>query len=478
MKFKEKIINKLFGDAIEQEVQKRMPAASMTDRDEGWRKLTESPERELAGLSKDREIEIAYSLWKTNPLGRWIINIMTAFICGDGFTIEAKNEKIKELLEAFWEHPVNNLKLNLPTHIKELGVFGELLLPKFVSQYTGKVALGYIDPAQIKRIVTDPENIKIVIGVITRGKDFRDGKKFKTVLPPDTEDFLSNDARAFRESCQYECYLDRINNLSNETRGQSDLSEIADWLDIYEQFLFDMSEKWVLLNAFVWDLIVQDGTADSIAEQVKGFTKKSGSVYGHNQKVTLQAATPDLKTFDTETGGKVIRNHILGAKGIPSFWFGGAQDSNLAVSQEMSAPTYKMFSERQKHVIYFWQLICDDVVREADAHGMLKGVTDDERAYKLNTPELASKDITKFASAIAQLTTSLVAAVTSEFIDKDTAVKGFAFALAMIGYEFDVDVVQEKIKEEAETKGYEDYVSPKVPKRGSAEVKEGEETGK
>lgn len=459
MKLKERLVAAFFGEAIEAEVKRRLPAASSTSVDEtGWRKLTGSAHRELTTVSKEREIEIAYYLFKTNPLARWIINISAAFICGEGFSIESKNEDVKKLLTDFWDHPLNDLTVNLPTHVRELSIFGELLFPKFISQYTGKVVLGYVDPANIKTVVVDPENCKIVIGVITKGVNFQDGRRYKTVLSKDAEDFLSPAARAWRDNQTAECYYCRIGNLTNEERGQSDLLDIADWLDQYEQLLFDMSEKWSQLNVFVWDLLVEGADSNALDEAVKRFTKRSGSVHAHNEKVKLFASAPDLKTFDIEAGARLIRNHILGAKSIPSFWYGGAQDSNLAVSQEMSAPTYKSFSERQRVIKSMIETILDDVIAEADAHGMLKGIADDEKTYTLNVPELSNKDLTKFSTAIRDIVQSLALAITNEWVDKQTATQIFAFCMNMIGYEIDADAVENALKEQDEEKGYEDYL--------------------
>lgn len=445
-------------------------AASMSDgvtsrvEDEGWRRLTGDPERSLVAPTFERSLEIAYWLWKTNPLGRWIIEIITAFVCGDGFTIEAVNDNFKNFLTGFWEHPVNNFPVYVEKHVRELGIFGCLLLPKFVTQYSGKMAVGFIDPAQIRKVVTDPQNVKMIIGVITRGANMQDGNKYKTVLPPEAEEFLSPDARSWRGNCQYECFYFAINNVTNDPYGTSDLFDISDWLDGYEQFLFDYAEKWPLLNTFVWDLLVTGADDQGIKDQIKNFTKKSGSVFGHNEKVTLTPSTPDLKAIDAEKGAQLFRNHILGSKCLPSFWYGGAQDSNLAVSQEMSAPTYKMMSKRQLMVVSIFRYICDEAVREADAHGMLKDVPVDKRGYSINTTELATKDISKFAQAIQQLATALVSAQSQEWVDRDNAVKIFAFCLSLIGYEIDIEAMKKKLEEEAATKGYEDYINPQDKK--------------
>lgn len=447
-------------------------ASVSSDRDDGWRRLTGNTTRELLGISKERENEIAYWLWKTNPLGRWIIEIMVAFVCGDGFAIEADDDEVKAVLEGFWKHPVNNMSVYAEKHTRELGIFGRLLLPKFVSQYSGKVALGYIDPAQIKRVYTDPQNVKIIIGVVTKGVDLRDGKKYKTVLPPEAEEFLSPEAVEFRETCTGECYYFAINNVTNDPDGSSDLLEIADWLDAYEQFLFDYADKWPLLNTFVWDLMVENADEPKLDAELKRFTKKAGSVYAHNEKVKLEASTPDLKSVDAETGARLLRNHILGAKSLPSFWYGGGEDSNLATSKEMSAPTFRMLSARQRLVVSIFTFILTDVLREAAASRMLT-VPEDKWAFSINTAELAAKDISKFSSAIQSLTVSLVQAVVQGFIDKDNAVKVFAFSLSLIGYELDAESIAEAIEKEQDDEPYQDYLTKPKPKAGAPEQEGG-----
>lgn len=463
MSLKGWVVDRLFGSTIKDKVEEQLKSAASaitSERDSGWRKITESPERKLTEVDQDRMIEVAFWLWKNNPLANWIIEVMTSFVAGEGFRIEASNEAVKEILEGFWNDPVNNLNIYIEKCTRELGIYGEQCWPKFTSEHAGTVRLGYIDPAQIKEVKTDPDNVKMVIGLILKGRYGLNGRKLKTVLPPEAEEILSPAAQGLREQefTDGECYLFTINNVTNEPRGTSDLWVIADWLDAYEQFLFDYADKWPLLNSFVWDLMVQGAGPKELDEWIKTFTKKSGSVFAHNEKVELEAVTPDLKAVDAEAGARLIRNHILGCKGLPEHWYGGGGDVNRATALEMGAPAFKMLARRQLYIIHMWSYVLTDVLRTAAAKDMLKGVPEEERTFKLITPELAAKDITKFSSAIQQLTTSLAQANLNEWIDKNTAVKIFAFSLSFIGYELDVDAIKAAIEEEQNKKPYKDYL--------------------
>ena len=283
MKFREQIAKTFFGSVIESEVMDRLKAANITDEEEGWRRLTGDTERRLNEVTQERMFEICYWLWKNNPLGNWLIEIVTAFVVGSGFIIESDNPEVEKRLNGFWNDPLNDMKIYAEKHVRELGIFGEQCWSKFVSEHSGKVRLGYIDPAQIKKILTDPENVKMKVAVLLRGTAGTPGRKLKTVLPRDAEDVLSETAQKIRKASKDgECYFTSINNVTNDPRGTGDLFVVADWLDAYEQFLYDYAERWPLMNSFIWDLLVEGGDEGDIKDALKTFTKKSGSIYGHN----------------------------------------------------------------------------------------------------------------------------------------------------------------------------------------------------
>jgi hypothetical protein len=421
-----------------------------------WRKLTGDVTRDLPSVTQDRMIDISYWLWKTNPLARFIIEIQTAFVVGDGIKLKADDPKVQAVLDDFWTHPINNFELNLEKHVRELGMFGEQCWPKFVGYYSGNVALGYQDPAYIKTVVTDPENCKIIIGVITRGKDFHDGKKYKTALDPLVDEFLSYDAQLFRDSCENkECYFFAINNVTNAPRGTSDLFHRADWLDIYEQFLFDNAEKVSQFNTFIWDLMVKSADKKQIDEIMKTLSKKSGSTFGHNDSVELEAKTPDLKANDTSTQARMQRNHILGE--IPEHWFGGGGDVNKATSMEMGTPVFKMMSSRQRYVCSMFTFLGNDIIREADKRGLLQGVPDDQKKCRAEAPEMVSKDLAKFGTVINQFSASLISMVTNKLLSRETAIKSFAFAVELIGFKIDPEEEGIAIDEEVDSAPEQDY---------------------
>ncbi len=431
-----------------------------------WRRLTTTPNRDLVPVLQDRMIEIAYWLRETNPLAGWLIDITTAFILAEGLPYEAKNPDIKTVLDGFWNDPINRLPLYFPKHVGELHTFGELCFPTFVAAQTGRVRLGYIDPAQIKGVMTDPENVKVPIGVQTKGwigeiagfNVSTEAKNYRTILPEEADYVLSPVAKQLRDQfTDGDCFYWSINNVSNSPRGRSSLLFVADWLDAYEQYLFDYADMWPLLNSFIWDLQVQGADEKEIKKHLEAFTKKSGSVFGHNEKVTLTAESPKLQAIDAETGARIFRNHIMGRFGYPKHWYGGGGDVNRATAEEMAAPALKMLGTKQLEVKYILEDMFKYQIRQSRLTRYINVSNEDADNYSILTPQMETKDVGKLGTLVQSVATALMTAENQEWIDKDTARKIFIAVTNFTGVDIDFNAIKQAIAEQNDATAVADY---------------------
>jgi hypothetical protein len=461
------LTDRLFGKRIERKVQEQLVAAVESAVEErlaaavsdqismiGWRKLTGAPTRELPMMDQTRALEVAYWLWKTNPLAKWIIEVVTAFVTAGESLYTAKNDEVKKLLDGFWYDPVNRMDLHWENFVRELGIYGEQCWPAFFGEQTGRMRLGYIDPAHIQEVFPDPNNVKIKIG-ITVGSHDGTGvpRRLKIVTDHENEEFLSPEGRRLRETfTDGECFFFTINALTNEMRGTSDLFTVADHLDGYEQFLFDSSEKYARFNAFFYDITVEGADEKKLQEERDRYQPpQTGGAFIHNEKVKAQAVSPEMKGNDAAQAARLHRNHILGSVGLPEHWFGGGGDVNRATASEMDMPARKIIESRQTRTKNMLELIFDTQIARAARAGYLRGVSEDELYdYEIQTPEISDKDVAKLSTMLRDVSTSLTVAETNGWIGKDEAAKAFAFFLRFIGYNYDPD-------QAVETAGYEDY---------------------
>lgn len=425
------------------------PGGVMRDPGAGFRPLTAQSERELNPLAQERMIEIAYYQYETNPLAGGILETTRDFIVGEGISFEAKHPKVEASLKKFWKDPVNQLDLKLPKKVLELGLYGEQCYPAFVSEFAGNVRLGYVDPANIKEVVADPENCECHVGVALKSRGNRKGKRYKTILPGEAEEILSAEALKLRDSfSDGECFYFSINNVSNATRGRSDLLRIADWADAYEEFLYDRLDTRALINSFIWDVTFTGLSEEQIKEKMKDMpAPKRGTVFGHNENVKREAIAPDLKADDASKDATVFKNHILGARGMPPPWFGEGGDVNRATAGEMEPRIIKVLSARQKIVIAIVQSICVYVLRQKIARGELDeevAVLDDAgqetgemqksiEAFSITAPDISIKDIQKTAMSLQPIAVALLTAESQGWVSKDDAAKIFSLVVSTLG---------------------------------------------
>lgn len=463
------IVKKFLNSEIERQVAERLPAAVGLQLDQiGWRRLTGAPTRELPMMDTERAIEVAYWLWKTNPLGRWIIEVVTAFVAAKGLPVSCTNEQVEQVVKDFWEDSVNRLDIHWENFVRELGIYGEQCWPVFVADQTGRVRLGYIDPAMIDQVFCDPHNVKIKIGVTVKSNNAEPARRLAIVLDDDNEEFLSEAGRNLRDTfAEGRCFFFTVNALTNEMRGTSDLFTVADHLDNYEQFLYDSGDKHARFNSFFYDITVEGADEKKLAAERANYEPpKNGGAFIHNEKVKSLAVTPDFKSEDSQQAARLHRNHILGSLGLPEHWFGGGGDVNRATASEMDAPARKIIAARQEKVKNMLELMIDFVISSAVDAMYLTGVPEDELySYEVQTPDISDKDVAKLSTMLTQVATSLTVAETQGWISSEEAAKAFAFFLAFVGYEYDPEA--DEIAPE-----YKDYQGKTKPPAKPPENKE------
>jgi hypothetical protein len=470
MGFGKIVVEKLFGAVIDKAVQERLPAASAGAGDDiQWRRLTGNSVRELPVATWQRQVEVCYWLWKLNPLGGWIIEILTYLTAGQGFTYTAENDEVLQILDDFWFDAVNRMDLKLEMKARELGIFGVQCWPTFVAEQTGRVRLGMVDPAQIADIYADPENAEILIGVQVQNLETGGNRYLRTILIGETETVISEAGRRKRETfLDGECFLFAINRVSNDPYGTGDIFALADWLDEFEDFVFKFSNKAKKQNAFIWDVKL-DGATPEVCQEFANANANppDGAVRAHNEKVTWQAVAPSLQALEIKEAASVFRNHILSAKSIPVHWYGGLDDVNRASAAEGNEPIKAFINSRQKLLKTIIETIFTYVVQKAREARYLNVSDEEAFSFAVQMPEAMNRDVAKVSAAVRELVTALTAAAGQGWVIKEEAVKIFAFILAMVGYELD----PEAMAEGAEWDDYQDG-SGKRPAKNIEEYQE------
>lgn len=397
------------------------------DEDEAdWRPLSADVRRDLAPVTQRRMREMALYLWESNLLANRLIELPLAYLLAEGVRLQVQDDENQAVLDRFWADPINEMDLKLPQKVRELALYGEQCYPTFVNQRNGHVRLGYLDPALIETVVTDPDNRSQPIGIVTVKDNKGRARRFRIIVNG-PEDVFSRRAQEIRQTFDDgDAFYFTINDLSNGRRGRSDLLAQADWLDGYDQFLFGELDRSSFMRAFLWDVTLTGATPEDVKRRAGEIAApKPGSVRVHNDAEKWDAVAPDLKAQDSSENARLFRNHVLGGGTIPEHWYGGGGDVNRATAGEMGEPTFKVFSMRQRFVKHMLESVGRYVLRQMVLATQQPEPDFGDEAFRVQAvfPEMTARDTTKYAAALAQVVLAAGAMVDRGWITEATALR-------------------------------------------------------
>jgi hypothetical protein len=427
-------------------VQERLVEAVGTQSEDeaGWTRLTGDGlgrynQRDLTPMNQERMAKLAEFLWQSNTLANRLIELPLAYLTAEGVSLQCEHPEHQKLLDAFWNDPINNWPLKLPARVRALALLGEQCYVINANSGNGFVRLGYLDPRQIGQVVMDPDNPEQAIGVITK-RDAR-GKYWKyrvAVLGDDPELFSARTAKIRAEDfTDGECLLYQVNKFPDGSRGRSDLLGQMDWLDAYDNFLFDEIDRISFLRRFVWDVTLKGADPEMVKKFDKEFkAPEPNSKFVHNDSVTLQAVSPTLQAADTSESARLLRNHVLGGATVPEHWFGGGGDVNRAAASEMGEPTFKIYTARQSMLKIMLEEIGRLVLWKATSTNE-PNWGDEKWKVTAVFPELANKDLTKFAAAMSQVATTVVLLIDNGLLTQERGLSLIADVAGRFGQQID-----------------------------------------
>lgn len=445
----------------------REAAGATIDSDEDqWRLLSGDTRRDLSPMSQGRMRDMALYLWESNLLANRLIELPLAFLLAEGVSVSAEDANMNSIIEKFWCDPINQMDMKLPKKARELALYGEQCYPTFVNEMTGHVRLGYLDPALIATIVTDPDNTEQPIGIVTVKDKKGNAKRYRVVINGGEDVFTQRTQEIRATFTDGECFFFKVNDLSNGQRGRSDLIAQGDWIDAYDQFLFGELERVGFMRSFIWDVTISGATQADIDARVKKIvTPKPNSVRMHNESEVWKAESPNLQSGDTTESARLIRNHILSGATIPEHWSGGGGDVNRAVGAEMGEPTMKIFTMRQNMLKHMLKMIGVYVLRQSilATEGNEPEFNDPRLKVNADFPELSTKDTSKYASALQQVVTAVNIAVDKNLIDKGTGIKVIAAVAERLGVEIDAQKELENTNQTASAQAESDvFTTPQT----------------
>lgn len=419
----------------------REAAGDVVEPDEMFYRRITDARRDLNPISYQRAQEISYHLWRSNPMAHRMIEMMVDFVVGaDGVTIEAADDSVQEVIDEFWTDPRSHWDLRQRDLVRDLSIYGELALRKFVNDQSGKMRVGYLDTARIADVLPDPDDMLVDKTLLISDGKGGSAQPVDLVVYDDLTD-------PGNPKWVGDAFYFAINRVIGQHRGNPDLFAIADYVDGYDQLLFNALERTGLINAFVWDVTLDGADDPAIArwQQKYPAAPPPGSVRVHNEHEHWATAAPSLGSQDIIEIGRAVKNMGLGGAGLPEAWFAEGDSANRATLQAQGDPTYRMLQSRQRYVRSMFERIIGVLIQE-NLGGRLSMKADTE--FKITLPELDVTDTSMVSNALPQVTTALVAAIGESLIDRKSARSVFLGVATQLGIELDPQDVEDAINEQ------------------------------
>jgi hypothetical protein len=431
--------------------------ASNDPNDWTYRRIT-SPNtlRDLNPFMQQRMQQVAFYLKATNPLAKRVVEIISDYVVGDGLQVSCSSDAVQEVVDKFWNDPINRMDKTIRDWCDEKTTFGELCVPVMVNRVDGFVRFGYIDPLHIDYIRYgaiqngEGQQQEISIPYEVHLKE-RYNEALITVLQlirPDEDPQSETYGRMSGD-----CFYWAINKAKAASRGLSELFSLSDWLDLLDQVGFDFGDRVRFLNQFIWDFTLKGADEKTVKKFTQDISKnppRQGGYQVHNEQAEIKALTPSFAGSDMNEVLRALRLHMLGGAGLPPTFFGDGLEANRATADEMTGPVGKKLAGRQNDLIRDVSDMVTFVIDQAIAHGVISERED--TSFKIEAPELMLKDLQKAADTLNGLTQSLSAGVEQGWVRNETAARGFHLALSQIGLDIDSAEEYKQAQQEKDAK--------------------------
>lgn len=387
---------------------------------------------------------LCYFAYNHDPLARRVIHVYRDFVLGRGYKIECDDEKAAAAWEAF--EIANDLPELLDSACRELSLYGETMLwklPKGQSKITYNLAPGQeppkskiprvrlIDPSCIWEIVTFPEDITRVLYY-----QWVSPTQYQIYTGQDGNNWVPNFKFIFRQLPPEEVNHYKINTVTGEKRGRSDLFPILGYLkrlrDAVEYSIVGMMKA----SAYCLDTTIKGNQGDIdqyiMAQNALGEIPPAGAEFVHTEAVERQylSNSATAKSSGSSTAFDWCLSMIAAGTGIPVNYFGSHLGGATSRASALVAtePVAKLFEQRQE---------------------VLRGMIDDlwnhvigeEVEYSLIFPEIVTQDKSEKIKDLALCNSQ-------KWLSKQTCAEIAAKELGISSFDFDDEM--KRIKEEAD----------------------------
>jgi hypothetical protein len=442
----------------------------------GYREMGGSGKlRDFTKVPREKQMETVWTLWQSSPLARRIMTLKRDHIIGKNARPITKDEKLQAILDSFWDD--NALEARAREFTLQLFLLGEQIYPAFVRESDGRTRIGYIDTTAISGVVCHPDNSMqmsiIFVGgsyenptkayrIIRHDDDYVEGGRVvpakhpgklvtaeqANIEPWETALLKEKGLKEYKGSV----FFFKVNSVSNQARGHSDLLQVADWIDQYEHTLFALGEREQFAAYFSWFVKltgVQEGSDawNRARNRIMRNPPKRGSVNMTNENEDWDLKTADLKQSGSIAAAEALLGHNMGGVGYPMSWFAFGNDTNRSTLSEQATPSEKSLEHDQGIVEEMLLMLCQFVADQAEIANEWTPDKDRYPTIAIELPSLRAEDMKGVTATFAPTIAALEKAMQMGIIGRRKAAEVFHKLLKELNIEIDTAAELDEIDE-------------------------------
>lgn len=363
---------------------------------------------DTAGASLDRpwpdqlaSLTSAAGLWRTNPLARRLVNLVTSFVVGDGISVTSDDPALAHFLAAFWHHPQNQLTLRQYAWCDELSRAGELFITLHLNPADGMSYVRGLPASSIDRVISAPG-------------DYETELAFHEAVPPGDPDYPAGrwwhapDADEAADPARPICLHFAVNRPVGCVRGESDLAPVRHWLERYHRWLEDRVRLNAGLGAFLWIVKVRPTDIKDKMEKWRTPPDPGTVLFIDRDKEEWQPMAPSLHGSDAAADGRALRWMIVaGGPGVGLVDLGEGEEANLATAKAMGEQRSRFMRARQTYFGWALASIALAAYNRAAAFGYVRGAPATLADLRINLPDISPADNRDLGASAAQAADAL-----------------------------------------------------------------------
>lgn len=337
--------------------------------DIGWQRLVAQAQTEFSRTGLERMATICRLMWRKNPLIRRAVNVRTYYLFAQGLTVGADDEQVNDLVQDFYDDPVNQRAVFGPeareTLDRTLATDGNLAFVLVTSEATGKVQVRTVPWTQIVEPIRNPDDREDIW--FWRRRWHANGRRHD-VLHPDVDHLPAGIRPGTVDGLEVRwdqpILMEHTDRLDGETWGVPEVYAALDWAKAYKEFLEDWASYVRALAEFAWRHKTKTNAAARRAkathtaprtDEVTGVRRPAGATAVGTDVDGLEPVKQSGAHVDADSG-RPLALMVSAAMDVPySILMGDADNSNLATAKTLDRPFELSIRQRQSRVATRYQ---------------------------------------------------------------------------------------------------------------------------